>query len=114
MDARASKPWRPNLKRRVAALFKEIDADGDGTLSRAEVAQKLLEDTELQAIMESVLKGMHTQPGIWRASCQLQFTRYLASSILSRIGVPRTRLVTISPVVRSAPLVCIWKGMAKQ
>jgi Leucine-rich repeat (LRR) protein len=59
MDARASKPWRPNLKRRVAALFKEIDADGDGTLSRAEVAEKLLEDTELQAIMESVGKAGH-------------------------------------------------------
>lgn len=54
-----SAPWRPNLKRRVAALFQEIDADGDGTLSRAEVAQKLMEDTELQAIMESVGKPAH-------------------------------------------------------
>ncbi len=59
MEQRASQPWRPSLKRRVSALFKEIDADGDGTLSRAEVAQKLMGSTELQAIMESVGKASH-------------------------------------------------------
>lgn len=59
MEQRASQPWRPNLKRRVATLFNEIDADGDGALSRAEVAQKLMGDTELQAIMESVGKASH-------------------------------------------------------
>ena len=56
---RSSQPWRPNLKRRVRTLFQEMDSDGDGTLSRAEVAQKLLCDTELQAIMESVGKTSH-------------------------------------------------------
>lgn len=56
MDNRASQPWRPNLKRRVRTLFAEIDADGDGSLSRDEVTAKLRDDTELQAIMESAGK----------------------------------------------------------
>ena len=52
-------PWRPNLKRRVARLFGEIDADGDGVLSREEVADKLRTDDELQALMEMGGKGAH-------------------------------------------------------
>ena len=56
MDGRSNQPWRPNLKRRVRRLFEEMDTDGDGALSRAEGAQKLQDDTELQAIMESVGK----------------------------------------------------------
>ena len=46
-----SQPWRPNLKRLAKRLFKEIDADGDETISRDEIAAKLRTDDELQALM---------------------------------------------------------------
>jgi hypothetical protein len=44
--------WRPNLKRRARSLFAEIDADGDGTISRAELHTKVSADGELVAMME--------------------------------------------------------------
>ena len=49
----AAEPWQSTgLGRRLAQLFARIDVNGDGAISRAELAHKLRVDTELQMMMD--------------------------------------------------------------